>query len=168
VRAAALFAVLLLAAPVQAKDLVDADPEDSRAVYAVCAGCHPNTAFLESPRSWQRWNDVFAQMVERGASGTDEQLERVTRYFLENLTVVNVNTSPIDEIGPVLGVTRAQADAIIARRTQRPFASWMRSLVSQRRHTWRPSDTGITARYGRFPGADIRQEAKTPPWDARR
>jgi len=31
-------------------------------------------------------------MTKRGANGTDEQLERVTRFFMENLTLVNVNT----------------------------------------------------------------------------
>jgi competence ComEA-like helix-hairpin-helix protein len=61
-------------------------------------------------------------MPQRGASGTDEQLTRVTAYFLENLTLVNVNTSPADEIAGVLGVGGDVAEAIIASRQRKPFA----------------------------------------------
>jgi competence ComEA-like helix-hairpin-helix protein len=79
--------------------------------------------FMKEPRSWDRWNDVFADMTKRGANGTDEQLARVTTYFFENLTLVNVNSSPADEIAGVLGVSEDVAQAIIARREHQPFAN---------------------------------------------
>jgi competence ComEA-like helix-hairpin-helix protein len=47
----------------------------------------------------------------------------VTTYFLENLTLVNVNKSPADEIAGVLGVDNDVADAIIARRERQPFTN---------------------------------------------
>jgi competence ComEA-like helix-hairpin-helix protein len=47
----------------------------------------------------------------------------VTTYFLENLTVVNVNTSPAEELAGVLGVGDDVAEAIIARRQHQPFAN---------------------------------------------
>ena len=101
-----------------------ADPDpDLQAVKLVCGRCHTTDVFLNKPRSWDRWNDVFADMTQRGANGTDEQLARVTAYFLENLTLVNVNTSPADELAGVLGVGNDVADAIIARRQRQPFAS---------------------------------------------
>jgi len=78
---------------------------------------------MNKPRSWERWNDVFADMTQRGAKGTDEQLAKVTSYFLENLTLVNVNTSPADELGWVLGVDDDVAQAIITRREREPFAN---------------------------------------------
>jgi len=62
-------------------------------------------------------------MTQRGANGTDEQLMRVTRYFLENLTLLNVNSSPADELEGVLGITGEVAQSIIRRREQRAFAS---------------------------------------------
>jgi DNA uptake protein ComE-like DNA-binding protein len=79
--------------------------------------------FLDKPRAWDRWNDVFADMTQRGANGTDEQLERVTTYFLENLTFVNVNASPADEIAGVLGVGDDVAGAILASRERQHFAN---------------------------------------------
>jgi competence ComEA-like helix-hairpin-helix protein len=62
-------------------------------------------------------------MTTRGATGTDDQLAQVTAYFLENLTLVNVNTSPADELAGVLGVKESVAEAIIARREKKPFAN---------------------------------------------
>jgi hypothetical protein len=100
-----------------------ADPDpDLQAVQVVCGRCHSLAVFLKEPRSWDRWNDVFADMTQRGAKGTDEQLARVTTYFLENLTLVNVNTSPADELAWVLGVGDNVAQDIIARRQRQPFA----------------------------------------------
>ncbi len=92
-------------------------------MQTVCGRCHTIAVFLNKPRSWDRWNDVFADMTKRGANGTDEQLARVTTYFFENLTLVNVNTSPADEIAGVLGVSEDVAQAIIARRQQQAFAN---------------------------------------------
>jgi hypothetical protein len=116
---AAAVSLFLWAVPLNA---ADTDP-DLQAVQAVCGRCHTTAIFLNKPRSWSRWNDVFADMTQRGARGTDEQLTRVTRFFLENLTLVNVNNSPADELGWVLGVSDDVAQAIIARRQQQPFAN---------------------------------------------
>ena len=96
---------------------------DLQAVQTVCGKCHTLAVFLNQPRSWDRWNDVFADMTRRGANGSDEQLARVTTYFLENLTLVNVNSSPADELAWVLGVRDEVAQAIIARRERQPFAN---------------------------------------------
>ena len=103
-----------------AKAAEEPDP-DLQAVKAVCGRCHTTALFLNQARSWDRWNDVFADMTKRGANGTDEQLARVTTYFLENLTLVNVNSSPADELAWVLGVRDDVAQAIIAHRQHQPF-----------------------------------------------
>ncbi len=39
-----------------------------------------------------------------GANGTDDQLDRVVTYFQKNLTVINVNTSPPEDLGETLQV----------------------------------------------------------------
>jgi DNA uptake protein ComE-like DNA-binding protein len=99
-----------------------ADP-DRKAVEAVCGRCHTTNVFLSTARSWTRWNDVFAEMSARGAHGSDEQLAAVTRYFYENLTLVNVNTSPAEELALVLGVDDEIAQSIVATRGHRKFTS---------------------------------------------
>ena len=47
----------------------------------------------------------------------------MTTYFLENLTLLNVNSSPADELAWVLGVRDDVAQAIIARRERQPFVN---------------------------------------------
>jgi len=96
---------------------------DLPAVQAVCGRCHTTAVFLNKPRAWDRWNDVFADMTKRGANGTDQQLEQVTRFFLENLTLVNVNTSAAEELGGVLGVSDEVAANIIAQRSRERFTT---------------------------------------------
>ena len=118
------FAAWIIAAAFVAATALAADPDPNlEAVQTVCGRCHTTAVFLDKPRSWDRWNDVFADMTQRGANGTDAQLERVTSYFLEHLTIVNVNTSPAEEIAGVLGVGDDVAGAIIARRQRQPFAN---------------------------------------------
>jgi len=110
------------ASGVRTAHAADSDP-NLEAVQTVCGRCHTTAVFLDKPRAWDRWNDVFADMTQRGANGTDEQLTRVTTYFLENLTLLNVNTSSAEEIAGVLGVGDEVAAAIIASRQRQPFAN---------------------------------------------
>jgi competence ComEA-like helix-hairpin-helix protein len=78
---------------------------------------------MDKPRSWDRWNDVFRQMSRLGATGTDEQLEQVTSWFLEHLTTLNVNTGSTEELAWVLNVPDAVAQAIVDRREKAKFTS---------------------------------------------
>lgn len=99
---------------------LDSDPQDYQAVTAVCTACHTASQFLSTPRSSGRWEQVFAEMSSYGANGTDDQLDRVVNYFQKNLTVINVKTSPIEDIELTLEVSEKVAAAIVAR-AQRAF-----------------------------------------------
>jgi hypothetical protein len=100
-----------------------ADPIDIQSVSIVCGRCHAASLYLTSARSYSRWEEVFARMSRYGANGSDDQLYGVIRYFDRNLTIVNVNTSPVEELGPVLQVSDATADAIAALRSRKAIAS---------------------------------------------
>ena len=98
------------------------DPDPNRAaVDAVCGRCHGAAQFMDKPRSWERWNDVFNEMTRIGASGTEQQLEQVTTYFLDYLTTLSVNTATSEELAWVLNVSEEVAQNIITRRQQQPF-----------------------------------------------
>jgi DNA uptake protein ComE-like DNA-binding protein len=56
-----------------------------------------------------------------GANGTDDQLDRVVAYFQKNLTVINVNTSPPEDLEETLQVKDPVVAVIMARRAQHPF-----------------------------------------------
>lgn len=110
-----------LAAITKASDL-DSDPRDFQAVAAVCTVCHSASQFLTTPRSSVRWEQLYAEMSALGADGTDDQLDRVVNYFQKNLTVVNVNTSPREDLKETLQIPDATVAAIVARRARQPFA----------------------------------------------
>jgi DNA uptake protein ComE-like DNA-binding protein len=102
-----------------------AGPEDSNlaAVKAVCGRCHGEGQFMDEPRSWARWNDVFREMTLRGATGTQMQLEQVTTYFLDHLTTLNVNTDSAEDIAWVLDISEDAAERIVENRRRKPFSS---------------------------------------------
>jgi len=111
----------LFTAPLHAAPSFEGDPLNMAAVDKVCTRCHQNGMYLTTPRPWIRWTDVFSTMSARGATGTDAELDRVVTFFLENLTIINVNTSPANELAPVLGVSEEVAEALLVRREQEPF-----------------------------------------------
>ena len=107
---------------IKAASDLDSDPRDAAAVAAVCTVCHAASQFLSTPRGSDRWEQVFAEMSGYGADGSDDQLDRVVNYFQRNLTVVNVNTSPVEDVKETLQVSDQAAAEIMARRQQRFFS----------------------------------------------
>jgi competence protein ComEA len=97
----------------------DADREDKAdkaAFQNVCGGCHPSS-MVNSLKSEPDWLETVQVMAKLGAKGTDEQFERLFRFLLRNWTKVNVNKATAEEIAPVLDISDATAEAIVARRT---------------------------------------------------
>ena len=109
-----------LAVVTKASDL-DNDPKDFQAVTAVCTACHAASQFLSTPRSSSRWEQVFQEMSGYGANGTDDQLDRVVNYFQRNLTVININTSPPEDLKETLQIDDKTLNAIMARRDHQKF-----------------------------------------------
>jgi hypothetical protein len=123
---AACGSVSALAAPgdmeaiTKASDL-DHDPIDAAAVRTVCTACHSASQFLTAPRPYLRWQQTMQDMLDRGAVATDEQLDRILSYVVKNLTIVNVNTSPSDQLAYTLQIPGSVADEIVAKRAAKPF-----------------------------------------------
>ena len=108
-------------AAIKAASQLDNDPGDAEAVRDVCTACHSSSQFLGTPRSSSRWEQLFGQMAQQGARPTEEQIDQIVRYFQRNLMVINVNTSPLEELGPTLQTSDETATAIVMRRSQRKF-----------------------------------------------
>lgn len=89
----------------------------------VCTQCHVLELVRDTPRSYEAWHDTVQQMVDRGATGTDQQFEDVMDYLHRTLTTINVNNADAEELGIVLHVSDKVAQAIIKRRSQRPLTS---------------------------------------------
>ena len=126
VRLIASWSALLVAITptiIRAADSAPFDPEDRAALEAVCGNCHALSLFLDSPRSATAWRETLQKMAALGATGSDEQLRRVIVYLRRNLTLLNINTAPPEEIARVLGISESAAQAVAAKRVERKFSS---------------------------------------------
>jgi DNA uptake protein ComE-like DNA-binding protein len=111
-----------LEALTKASDL-DKDPADAQAVATVCTACHSSAQFLTAARPYLRWEQTMQDMLDRGAVATDDQLDHILSYLVKNITIVNVNASPPDQLGMTLQIPGAVADEIVAKRTAHPFTT---------------------------------------------
>lgn len=71
--------------------------------------------------SYDAWHDTVQKMIDRGAVGTDDQLEDIMDYLHRTMTTINVNTADADELAIVLDVSDSVARTIVTRRSERQF-----------------------------------------------
>jgi hypothetical protein len=122
-----LTGLLLAAGPLAAAWGADDVPKahdlarESQSLKAVCAQCHDLQVVMDTPRSYDAWHDTVQTMIDRGASGSDQQLEDIMDYLHRTLTTINVNTADEDELQTVLNVPQTAAQEIIARRSTQKF-----------------------------------------------
>jgi competence protein ComEA len=103
--------------PAQSPQLV----REAKSLQAVCGKCHDLQIVLNTPRSLDDWRDTMQKMVDRGASGTDDQYDDILDYLHRTMTTIDVNSADAVELATVLGVNDSAAKLIIARRAGRKF-----------------------------------------------
>jgi competence protein ComEA len=116
--------VAALSASAWAADVAPPAPDlarEGQSLKAVCAQCHNLQIVMDTPMSYEAWHDTVQTMVDRGASGTDEQFDDIMDYLHRTMTTIDVNTAPADELEVVLHVPEPTAQAIIARRGTKKF-----------------------------------------------
>jgi hypothetical protein len=91
------------------------------AAVKICSGCHGMELVMDTPRDYDAWHDTVQKMIDRGARGTPEEFGLVMDYLFQNMTPVDVNHSDADMLMAVLHTDEKAAQAIIARRSSRPF-----------------------------------------------
>jgi competence protein ComEA len=94
---------------------------ESRSLKAVCARCHNLQIVMDTPMSYDAWHDTVQTMMDRGATGTDQQFADVMDYLHRTMTTIDVNTADADELQLVLQVPEVTAQAILARRSTQKF-----------------------------------------------
>jgi hypothetical protein len=104
------------AAPAPAK--TDAEIRSEEAFSRVCFECHDQQKMGDVRRSKAQWKMLIDDMISRGAYGSEEDFDLVLKYLLRHQGSVNVNSAPADEISMVLGLSAAEADAIVSLRTR--------------------------------------------------
>jgi competence protein ComEA len=108
------------------KRLPDVPGKDT--VVRVCTSCHGPGNFTKKRLNRDDWDDQVADMVERGAKATPEELATVVNYLTAYFgpdARVNVNDAPIDELKSVLGLSATEAKAIVEyRQDHGKFKEW--------------------------------------------
>jgi competence protein ComEA len=94
----------------------------------VCINCHDASNFRKVRLGRDQWESEVGLMVDNGAKATDDELAAVIDYLVENFgpdSKIQVNTAPIGEIKAVLGLTAAQAVALVDyREANGNFTTW--------------------------------------------
>jgi len=93
----------------------------------MCAACHELKVVTAKRMSRQRWELSVDQMVSRGATGTDEEIEQVVEYLATNFgpANVNVNTANAAALVSKLGLSAEEGEAIVRRRQRNgAYRNW--------------------------------------------
>lgn len=112
------------AAPAASTDGTSQNAElarEAQSLQAVCGKCHNLELVLNTPKSYDAWQDTVQKMVDRGARGTDDQYDDIMDYLHRTVTTIDVNSADADELQMVLGVSEATAQAIVERRKAKKF-----------------------------------------------
>ncbi|SEB99640.1 ComEA family DNA-binding protein [Terriglobus roseus] len=103
--------------PPPAKDLPPGAGHD--AFVRVCNGCHVTALVTSQRKSADDWASVVIEMRNRGAVGSDQDLEDIVGYLAANFgpaaapVRVNVNSASAAEIAGALSLPLAQGNAIV-------------------------------------------------------
>jgi competence protein ComEA len=103
-----------IAADEEAKLLPDGPGKEL--VGRMCFECHGAGNFRKVRLSRDAWSEQVADMVDRGAKGTEAELTAVVDYLTQNFgkdSKINVNTAPFGELKNVLGLSVKEAQAVI-------------------------------------------------------
>ena len=107
------------ASPSQTSDLA----HEEQSLKTVCAHCHTLQVVMDTPKSYDAWQDTVQKMVDLGAKGTDEQFDDIMDYLHRTMTTIDVNSADADELEIVLNVSEPTAQGILARRKAKKFTS---------------------------------------------
>jgi competence protein ComEA len=93
----------------------------------ICGNCHEPRRAASVRLTRDGWSDTIADMVRRGAKGTDDELAQVLDYLATNFLgeaqrPLNVNTASQIDLETVAGLLRKEAAAVLEYRDKNgPF-----------------------------------------------
>ena len=94
-----------------------------------CTGCHQISTITSQHKSESKWTDTVMEMRNRGANGSDEDMDKIVHYLAANFgpqdappqtaaAKVNINSASASDIVTGLSLSQANADAIVAYRNK--------------------------------------------------
>ncbi len=94
------------------------DDRPTKAFEKVCHDCHEPDRIVETRRTRGGWEEIIEKMIEKGATGTDQDFDLVLEFLLRHYGMVNINQSSPEEIAMVIGLSPKEADAIVTFRRE--------------------------------------------------
>jgi competence ComEA-like helix-hairpin-helix protein len=122
-RKAALCALTLGA--LQAQSLKLPDGAGKETTQKVCGSCHGPEVVIGRQESREAWGAIVQDMVERGATGTEDQLYEVVDYLSTHFSKtspilkINVNKATAKDLENALRIPAKQAAAIVHQREEK-------------------------------------------------
>ena len=125
IRGLCSFGILFYAAAVEAQDKPQLPEAPGKALtQKLCSGCHGAELMLGKPHSEDGWGAIVADMIQRGAKGSDEEFYDVIQYLTQNIKAlpkVKVNKATAKELSGVLFISEALGEAIVQARAKGEF-----------------------------------------------
>ena len=104
------------AAQPQSSSSAPADDPANELFIATCNRCHDAARITALRRTKTEWEEVINKMIERGATGSEEDFQTVFGFLRRHYGKVYINTAPSEEITATLGLSSKDADALLAYR----------------------------------------------------
>lgn len=116
--------IAAVAGPTQAAAPAMPPGEGKDLIMKQCVSCHAMSTITAQHKSESAWTDTIIEMRNRGANGSDEEMEQIIHYLATNYgppsasTKVNVNSASAADLVAGLALSQAEADAIVAYRVK--------------------------------------------------
>ena len=104
----------------QSLKLPDAPGKD--VTQKVCGACHAAELVIGRQEERETWGAIVEDMIQRGATGTDDEMYQVVDYLATNFSKtspvikINVNKATAKDLEATLRLTDKQAAAIVQQR----------------------------------------------------
>jgi competence protein ComEA len=109
-------------APLPAQTLPDGPGK--AAVEKMCKSCHGLENVVRAKRTKDKWTEIVDDMISRGATGSESEIDEVIDYLSAHFGApaaarVNVNKAGASELTAALGISAADANALVGYRTEK-------------------------------------------------
>lgn len=88
--------------------------EGKDTLIRVCSKCHSPDNVIANGQDREGWENTITKMAGFGAAGTDDEFTAILDYLVKNFpSPVNVNKATAEQLESGLGLSTAEAEAII-------------------------------------------------------
>ncbi len=112
-------------APLRAQSLKLPDGPGKDVTQKVCGECHGAELVIGRQEERETWGAIVEDMIQRGASGTDDEMFQVVDYLATHFSKtspvmkINVNKATAKDLQASLRLTDKQAAAIVKQREEK-------------------------------------------------